>query len=221
MAVSKYRTLSDTLLTPSVIFLILMNLIPVFGVFAFHWDVGTLLLLYWLESIVIGLLNIPKMMWAQGAAKSATGRKKAGLFGRLFLCVFFTVHYGMFCFGHYSFLDSFFKSVPPLQDLMRDLLSAQSVLFAALGLFVSHLFSMLRNFFGKGEYLTRSPDAQMFVPYTRVMVMHIVVIIGGMLVMAFGAPVLALLLLVILKTGIDLASHAAEHKLRSMTAVKS
>jgi hypothetical protein len=198
--------------TPSVIFLILMNMIPVVGVFTFGWDVGTLLLLYWLESIVIGLLNVPKILSAQGVAQSSRGSRKAGFGGKLFLSLFFTVHFGGFSLGHYLFLDSFFKSVPPLNELMNNVLSAQGLLFAMLGLFISHLFSMVRNFYGKGEYLTRSPNSQMFLPYGRVFIMHFVIILGGALVQAFGAPILALLLLVVLKTGIDLVSHAAEHR---------
>ena len=35
--------------------LILANLIPVIGVLLYEWDVLSILLLYWAESVVIGL----------------------------------------------------------------------------------------------------------------------------------------------------------------------
>lgn len=199
-------------LTASVFFLIAMNAIPVMGVFAFGWDVGTLLLLYWLESVVIGLLNVPKMLACQGSDRANNYRRSTG--GLIYLCVFFLLHYGGFSYGHYLFLDSLFASVPSLKSLASEILSAQGLLVSMVGLWMSHVFSMFKNFYGKGEYKTRSANKQMFVPYGRVFIMHIVIIIGGALVQAFGAPVLALILLVALKTGIDLVAHSLEHQNR-------
>lgn len=198
-------------LKPSLILLVLMNLIPIAGVLVFGWDVGTLLLLYWLESVVIGLLNIPKILISSGG--EGDPRRSFSLGYRLYLAAFFTVHFGAFCFGHYSFLSRFFETIPPLSELLSQLLSTQGLMLSAAGLFISHLLSLIVNFLGKGEYLKRSAGAQMFLPYGRIFIMHIVIIFGGILVEAFGEPVLALLLLVILKIGIDFASHAAEHSL--------
>lgn len=203
-------------LTPTAMFLIVMNIIPIIGVFVFGWDTGTLLLLYWLESVVIGILNIPKILSCQGEDKGAAYRRPS-LGGKIFLCVFFAVHFGGFSFGHYAFLASFFKSVPPFSELIGDLVSAKGLLFSMLGLFVSHFFSMVRNFYGNGEYKTRSPNTQMFTPYGRVFIMHVVIIFGGAMVQAFGAPVLAILLLIVLKTVIDVTAHMAEHKASELT----
>ncbi len=44
--------------------LIAANTIPLFGVFIFGWDVFDILLIYWLESGVIGFYNILKMIKA-------------------------------------------------------------------------------------------------------------------------------------------------------------
>ncbi|RKQ69067.1 hypothetical protein DES40_1847 [Litorimonas taeanensis] len=196
--------------TPAIFFLVVMNLLPVLGVFLFGWDTGTLLLLYWLESIVIGILNIPKILSCQGDDENAA-KQPPSLGGKLFLCVFFSVHYGVFSFGHYTFLDAFFNSIPPLSDLIAEIISAQGLAVSVIGLMVSHLFSMFRNFYGKAEYKMRSANTQMFIPYGRVFIMHIVIMFGGALVQAFGAPILALVLLVLLKTLIDIVSHSAEH----------
>ena len=196
-------------LKPSLALLVVMNLIPIAGVIMFGWDVGTLLLLYWVESVVIGLLNIPKILMARGEEGNSLRRRSLG--GRLYLALFFTAHFGAFCFGHYTFLNSFFETIPPLSELLSQLLSMQGLMISAAGLFVSHFLSMLINFLGKGEYLKRSAGTQMFLPYGRIFIMHIVIIFGGIFVEAFGEPMLALLLLVILKIGIDFVSHAAEH----------
>src|SRR5437764_13367701 len=48
-------------------------------------------------------------------------------------------------------------------------------------------------------------------PYGRVMVLHVVILGGGFLVQALGAPVAAIAMLVVLKTGLDLVGHLREH----------
>lgn len=53
-------------LQPSVIALMVANLVPLAGVFLFHWEVFPLLFLFWLENIVIGILNVAKMLLACG-----------------------------------------------------------------------------------------------------------------------------------------------------------
>ncbi len=42
---------------PSAYVLILANLIPVAGVLLFDWNVLSILILYWAESVVIGIIN--------------------------------------------------------------------------------------------------------------------------------------------------------------------
>lgn len=50
---------------PSAFVLILANLIPVAGVLLFDWNVATILMLYWAESVVIGILNVLRMICCQ------------------------------------------------------------------------------------------------------------------------------------------------------------
>ncbi len=195
--------------TPAVYALILMNLIPIGGAIFFGWDAGIIIFLYWLENVVIGILNIPKLLTAQGtdgAAVSATGIFK--LAGGLFLCAFFAVHYGMFCVGHYAFLKASFDQVPSFAEIF----SRGDILIALGGLAVSHIISMFVNFYGKGEYKRRSPNAQMFLPYSRIVILHVVIIFGGFFTMMPGSGLISLILLVVIKTVVDLAAHIAEHK---------
>ena len=42
------------------------------------------------------------------------------------------------------------------------------------------------------------------------MVLHVVILLGGLLTKAMGAPVLAVALLIVLKTAIDLRAHLGE-----------
>ena len=182
--------------TPALIFLVLVNLVPIIGVFAFGWDIATILALYWLETIVIGALNVPKMWACEG-----------GVGGKTFITIFFIVHFGMFCWGHMTFLNSTFKTKPVLDSVW----DGGPLSWTVLTLLISHTFSMVTNFFGKREYVGRLPNEQMFFPYGRIVVMHVVIIIGGFLALIIGAPAAALLLLIVLKTGMDIAVHSLEH----------
>lgn len=205
--------MSEFRFTPAILALIVMNLVPLIGVFHFGWDAATIVFLYWLENVIIGLLNIPKIMTCTGGDSP---RRSLG--GLLYPSVLFGFHYGLFCFAHYVFLQFTYESLPDFGNILSALFSP--VLFwSLLGLTLSHVVSMIVNFFGKGEYKTRSPKAQMFVPYSRIVVLHIVIIFSGALAVAMGQGVATLLLLVGLKIVFDLAAHIVEHaKAQSLTA---
>jgi len=208
--------------TPASFALIAMNLTPLFGVLVLGWDVGTIILLYWLENVVIGFLNIPKIMSSRGElprsgsaaiqneSPLSDAQPRPPLGGLIFLSVFFSIHYGLFCFGHYSFIESTFKSLPSLADIPSALFGG-FLFWSLLGLTLSHIVSMFVNFYGKGEYLTRSPNTQMFMPYTRIVVLHAVIVFGGVLAVMFQEGLGMLILLVAIKTCVDLAAHQVEH----------
>lgn len=182
--------------TPALIFMLFTNAIPIFGVLTFGWDVGTILTLYWLESVIIGILNIPKMWTCEGSLGT-----------KLFLTPFFIAHFGGFSLGHAFFLKDVFK----VGTLFDSLLSFGPILWTALTFLLSHIFSMLINFFGKKEYEGRLANEQMFFPYGRIIIMHIVIIFGGGLVMLLGQPLIALIMLIGLKVMFDMAAHTMEH----------
>ena len=50
---------------PSAYALILANLMPVAGVVLFDWNVVTILILYWAESVVIGIVNVLRLICCQ------------------------------------------------------------------------------------------------------------------------------------------------------------
>jgi len=160
-------------------------------------------------SVIIGLLNIPKILSCRNKSQ-ASGARRASLGGLIYLSVFFSVHYGMFCFGHYAFLQTIYPGLPDASSMV-DVMTGPLLFWSLLGLLASHLVSMIVNFYGKGEYKTRSPNTQMFMPYPRIVVLHIVIIIGGGFAVATGQGTVTLLLLVLIKIVFDLAAHLVEH----------
>ena len=191
----------------SALALILANLAPLVGVLALGWNAASIVVFYWAENLIVGFFNILRMKSAQGSLGSIrmtlNGRAVTEA-SRNALIVFFIVHYGMFTLGHGVFVLTVFG--PQFEGSLRDLGTA------ALGLAVSHGISYRRNFIGQGEYQKVSFAALFWQPYSRIIVMHLTILVGGALAQAVGSPVPALILMVVLKTLIDLASHLAERR---------
>ena len=91
-------SIGEAFTRPVSYWILLQNMIPVAGVLFFGWKAFLLLLFYWLENVVIGLVNLLKI-----AVSGFTKNREAGLV-TLFLVPFFVVHYGIFCFVHGMFL---------------------------------------------------------------------------------------------------------------------
>jgi hypothetical protein len=200
----------------AVVALVVANLIPLIGVLFFGWSVWNILVIYWLENGIVGLINVLKMSVATGDevtpgvtfmvnGRPATSATKMGLIP------FFIVHYGIFWFVHGIFV----LTLPAFFSLMSDdgmTLDLGPVVFAALGLAISHGLSFWWNFLHGGEYRRTAAAALMFAPYKRLVALHITIIFGAFAVMFTGAPAAAVAVLVAIKTAIDLGLHLAEHR---------
>src|SRR6185312_2143413 len=198
-------------LQPSVIALVLANLVPVFGVLVLNWEVFPLMFLFWFENVIVGGFNVLKMLTNQPASVLMW-------IGKLFIIPFFCFHYGMFTFVHGIFVIGLFGNrfvqghgFPNVSTVL-DVVAEYKLGWAILGLTVSHGVSFVTNYIGKGEYQRVGLQQLMNQPYGRIMVMHFAILFGGFLVMALHSPTSALLLLVVLKTAFDLGSHVGERK---------
>ena len=189
-------------------FLIAANLLPLYGVLFWNWEVFPLLALFWMENAIIGLLNAARML------AIAPGDPAAWV-AKLFLVPFFCFHYGMFTAIHGVFVFSMFgkygiDGLDVLGPAARA--TADWNLWLPLGaLAASHVFSFFWNFVHRGEYLRAGLQEQMLRPYGRVVVLHLAILLGGMAAMALGSPVWALLVLLAVKIAVDLKAHLKEH----------
>jgi hypothetical protein len=86
------------------------------------------------------------------------------------------------------------------------------VAWGAVGLALSHGASFVFNYVGRREYLTVSPTGQAFAPYARLVTLHLAIILGAFVSLSLGGPLGAVIVLVLLKTAIDLALHIREHR---------
>jgi hypothetical protein len=202
--------------------LVLANLVPLFGVLFLDWDVGSLVVLYWFENLVIGGYTILKMLL------KARGRKR-------FLALFFTLHYGGFCAIHGFFVLQLTRFAGedwghaaaitwpgPLALVQMFVNLAQQVLAAAprefllgcLALVVSHGVSFALIYLGQREYEHTTMNELMNAPYRRIAVLHVAIIAGGFLVVRLGSPLGLLVALVALKIGMDIMLHNRSHAAR-------
>lgn len=193
--------------------LVLSNCMPIIGVAFLGWDLFTLMALFWAENIVIGLYNVLRIM-------SVKPHEPAQWVAKVLTSVFFTVHYGGFCLGHGVFVLAFFGGKALGQEpsdeetlaILRGLVTNASFLAGVLALVASHGVSYVQNFIRSGEYLKCDAQELMMRPYGRIMILHVALIVGGMAAMAMQDAVWIMLLLTVLKIGMDLRQHWAERE---------
>ncbi|ELZ83746.1 hypothetical protein C454_05532 [Haloferax gibbonsii ATCC 33959] len=209
--------------------LVVANLVPLVGVVWFDWSLKALLVAYWLESGVVGLLNVPKILAASGRGDGGSSIN-ATINGRRVdlsppesprdgfhfypsnvpIAGFFAMHYGIFWVVHGVFVWSFDAFAGGAAGAVGDV-PLGAVLLAAGATVLSHGGSFAANFVGREEYRSVSPGTQMSEPYRRVIVLHLTIILGAFLVAASGAPAAALVVMVVVKTALDAGAHLREH----------
>jgi hypothetical protein len=152
--------------------------------------------------------------------------------GRVATAAFFTIHYGVFWVVHGVFvfaLPLFGGFFPAFSDPQTIVLpdgtlafldqaggspfgeiAWSSVAIGAAAMVIGHGASFFLNYVGRGEYRRASPLGQMAAPYGRVVVLHLTILVGAFAVALLGAPIVLLVILVVLKSVLDLRLHLAE-----------
>lgn len=185
--------------------LVAVNLVPLAGALWLGWQVLDLLLLFWVENLVVGVLNLLRM---------AAAPRREALPARLFLMAFFCLHYGGFAAAHgVAVLSLFAAPGPGLADgaALWAAVRSPAIAWAAAALLVSHAVSLVSNDWIGGERRQQVARALMMRPYRRVVVMHITILVGGLAISLLGSPIWALAVLVLVKLGMDLTLHLREH----------
>ena len=192
-------------------FLLAANLIPVIGSWFFGWDPKQIFMVYALETVIIGIMNLVKMGIVTAVRKTdtwynqGTQTQKSGIFFMLF----FLVHYGMFVaiqtglfvqvsgigkdfrIGFFDFFIHWPKYLGP------------DAYYMLAGFFISYGFSMYWNFIRTRQYRDVSMTLLMFQPYMRIFIQQFTVILGSMF-LVFGAGKIFILIFAGAKTFFEL-----------------
>jgi len=193
-----------TLGSASTLLLVIANLVPLAGTLILGWSLSDVLVLYWAESAVIGLFNALKII-------------VIGRWAALAAVPFFLGHFGGFMAVHFLFIYTIFvKGLQGMNEAGGDLADV-ALLFVGLwpalaALLISHAYSFVTNFMGRGEYRTRTVRGQMGEPYSRIIFMQLVLIFGGGLAMILGQAAPVLIAVIILKIYFDVKAHIKEHE---------
>jgi Family of unknown function (DUF6498) len=186
--------------------LIIANLIPVAGVLFLNWNAKEVFLVYCLETIIIGLFTLLKMLITGLVVKKDVWQNQGAVTKQpfWFFMLFFLVHYGMFVavqmgifFGVSGIGDengiTFFNFFSKWPSLLTN------EAYIMLGVFiVSYGFRLTTDFILTGDYKTSSLGYLMFQPYGRIFVQQVTVILGSMF-LSFGAGKVFILIFALIK----------------------
>jgi len=213
-----------------VVLLVVFNLVPLAGVLWLGWDLLLILALYWVENGVVGVINILKILRAEGTAPlpgwTMNGQPISERSPRA-VAAFFSFHYGLFWIVHGVFVFTLIPAIasdPSLglngtipAPLVGPNLDLGVLALGAIGLGISHGVSFRTNYLGRGEYKTLAPAQVMTQPYGRLVIMHLTILLGAFVSIFLGTPVGSLLVLIVGKTALDLAFHLRQHRPRELT----
>lgn len=190
--------------------LIVVNLIPLYGVWFEGWSASEIFLVYCLETVIVGLVNVLKMAGVTLFVKKSDVWQNGGSISMQsgwFFIFFFIVHYGFFVFVQTQIFFSVSGLIPD-----GSLMGSYAQIPALLGhngklmlliFIVYYTLQTIFDFFLTGNYKTISLGRLMFEPYIRIFVQQVVVILGSIF-LHFGAGKIFVLIFVIVKIFFEL-----------------
>lgn len=189
------------------IFLILVNLVPLWGVWFEGWSAEEMFLVYCLESVVLGLFIIIKLAILGFAGKSYSPpptKDNSQNFSPWVGIPFFMVHFGIFLFIQLSIflsISGFGKQIGtenPFNFIfhIRRYLS-ENAQWVLLQFILTYALATTKDFILNGAYKTAPLTKVMFEPYLRIFVQQFTVILGSMFVGIAGGKVFMLVFVAI------------------------
>ncbi len=179
------------------ILLVVANIVPVINLLVRGEPVGSILVVYWIQMMVIGFWNIIKLI--------VVARRAALLYVPLFILMYLSIVnlFGIIAGG---LLDNQMQGTTWHQEF-----SPWNYWLPALMFFATHGLSFYQNFLGRREYEAITWEAQLGQPLLRAMPMWVAAIIGGFIGGFFNTAAVAVLCVLPVKLGLDLLGHFAEH----------
>ena len=188
-------------------FLIIANLLPVYGVWFLNWSARQVFLVYCLETIIVGFFTLVKLgivtairktdWWENNGARM----KMSGLF----FMFFFLLHYGLFVGIQTSMflgINSFHNEAGPDNILQvfyhpHEYIGKEGWMMLAAFVF-GYGYENITNFILNNDYRTKSFGFIMFEPYPRIFIQQFTVILGSF-VLIFGGTKIFILIFALVK----------------------
>jgi hypothetical protein len=162
----------------------------------------SLMLIYWMQSVVIGACHVARILtlerFSVRGASASWGPVEETPRTKRQMAAFFAGHFGFFHLVYLAFL-----LFPRRADVLAE---PMAYVLCGLAFAVNHLFSLRRNV-AKDAAGQPNIGTLMFMPYLRIVPMHVMICTG----LAFGGSAASIVFFALLKTAADALMHVVEH----------
>lgn len=177
----------------------------------------TILFVYFLETIVIGIFNALKMFCTIQFGKSSGYA----------LIPFFLFHYGffvaiqsIFAFAIFSIGDTVvFKEPFSLIENYETILGLQEIKYAFPAIIFTYVGKFFSDFIGNQKYLKFEAQEIMFSPYVRIFIQQFVVILSFFFIVFSDVGSVAAILLIVFRFVVDLVMEAIKENSETLDFV--
>jgi len=196
----------ETLFDKPLLILLVSNILTILLAIIFEWRLFELIWVYWAQSIIIGFYNWRRMRSLRNFSTKGLRMNNNSVpeteQGKKNITNFFMAHYGLFHLVYFIFLlsgDSLEISVLQLSGFII------SIFLFIYNHHYSYRYNLELDTKGKPNI-----GAMMFIPYARIIPMHVIIILGAQF---SGTTMMSVVLFLSLKTLADLAMHVVEHRM--------
>lgn len=224
-------------MTTRIVSFALYLVLPIGGILFFNWDWRSIIVLYWLENITIGVQTVISMIrttrvQVPGSKSQITmnGKEVQGASAKPFMIIFFMLHYGIFTIVHGVFvfllasgvMNRMFRAPGQSVSLLPEATGGADINLSGI-LIAWGLASLVQVAMGFFQPRASLPPVShlFFSPYARIIVLHVTVLFGAGVISYFSWPPAAAILLVALHFLTDLFSQSRAKKRESAERLPS
>ncbi|MDD2805840.1 MAG: DUF6498-containing protein [Elusimicrobiales bacterium] len=194
---------------PTVLFIVVSNFLVLAGALIWGWDLLTMMLVFWLESAIIGFYTVLKLF-------------SINLPVALVTLPFYLFHFGCFLAVYLVAVLTVFAPPPArgqLVPLLKGAFFNAPVLIGAAPLFISHGVSFYRNFWPRRALWENKLNDIAFEPYPRIMLWCPVLVVAAAAVhyLGGGRPQYGYPVVILVKACADIWSHLNANGLNPWT----
>jgi hypothetical protein len=188
------------------------NFIPVLGVLFDGWAALPLLVFFWIENVLTGVVGALKAMLCAWATRARHDwRASAAMLAFVPLHALFCLVHGLFIFALFALHDLVRAGVEPRHDLVdlprqvRDVISAEDGMgWSIAALLAVQAGAFLFQWLPTGQWRDSTPRAQLREGHGGMLVLHGTLLVATVPVLLLGQPALAVLALAMLKSALDI-----------------
>lgn len=204
LATIAFRKVSTWVLVISNLSIIFFAVVDGIGLLQILW-------IYWIQSVIIGIFNFIKIIslkeFSTEGLKQGSKPVEETKAAKFSIAFFFLIHYGIFHSVYAVFLSS---GLSALWGSGSEAAGSTYIYYAALIFLINYTIEFI--YYLKEREPRPNLGKMMFAPYTRIIPMHLTIILGGFVgmgsaVFSLDAGMALIIFFTLLKTCIDVVSH--------------